>query len=362
MVEADDPDTRYAIARLRLGAPFEEIVAPLAGPRTKPKALAAALPFAHGSFLVVYDAEDEPDSDQLRNALAAFRGAPPSLACMQARLTIDNASDNWITRHYAAEYAALFDVFLPSLARMRLPIPLGGTSNHFRTEALRRVGGWDPFNVTEDTDIGIRLVRFGYRIGTIDSTTYEEAPAKFMPWLRQRTRWFKGWVQTFLVHMRAPRRLLRELGLRGFLAFQLLVGGTVLAALVHPFFLGLLLYDALSGVFPVPDEMTPEGLRRGLALTVLAAGYTGSVLLGLIGLKRRRMLRLALVLVTIPLYWLLLSLAAWRALFQFMLAPYKWEKTEHGLARTSRRLKQNRPARPIRAAASGRLRPAPRSA
>ncbi len=362
VVEADDPDTRYAIARLRLGAPFEEIVAPRAGPRTKPKALAAALPFARGSFLVVYDAEDEPDSDQLRKALAAFRGAPQSLACMQARLTIDNASDNWITRHYAAEYAALFDVFLPSLAHMRLPIPLGGTSNHFRTEVLRRVGGWDPFNVTEDTDIGIRLVRFGYRIGTIDSATYEEAPAKFMPWLRQRTRWFKGWVQTFLVHMRAPRRLLRELGLRGFLAFQLLVGGTVLAALVHPFFLGLVFYDAGTGVFSVPSEMTPEGLRRGLALTVLAAGYAGSALIGLIGLKRRQLLRLAPVLVTIPFYWLLLSLAAWRALFQFLLAPYKWEKTEHGLARTSRRQKQNRPARPVRAAASGRLRPAPRSA
>jgi hypothetical protein len=169
-------------------------------------------------------------------------------------------------------------------------------------------------------------------------------------------------VQTFLVHMRAPRRLMRELGLRGFLAFQLLVGGTVLAALVHPFFLALVLYDALSGAFSVPGEMTPEGLRLGLALTVLAAGYAGSALIGLIGLKRRRMLRLAPVLVTIPFYWLLLSLAAWRALFQFLLAPYKWEKTEHGLARTSLRQKQNRPARPIKVGASSRLRPAPRSA
>ena len=227
---------------------------------------------------------------------------------------------------------------------------------------MRRVGGWDPFNVTEDTDIGIRLVRCGYRIRTIDSTTYEEAPAKFMPWLRQRTRWFKGWIQTFLVHMRAPRRLLGELGLRGFLAFQLLVGGTVLAALVHPFFLGLVLYDVASGVFSVPSEITPEGLRRGLALTVLAAGYAGSALIDLIGLKRRRMLRLAPVLVTIPVYWLLLSLAAWRALFQFLFAPHKWEKTEHGLARTSRRHKPDRPARPVRVDASGRPQPAPRYA
>jgi hypothetical protein len=335
VTEADDPDTRYAVACLRLRAPFEEIVAPLTGPRTKPKALAAALPFARGTFLVVYDAEDEPESDQLRRALGAFRNAPPQLACVQARLAVDNVKDNWLTRLYAAEYSGLFDVLLPALARTRLPLPLGGTSNHFRTAVLRRIGGWDPFNVTEDADLGIRLARFGYRIDTVASTTYEEAPARFGPWLRQRTRWLKGWIQTYLVHMRAPLRLLRELGLAGFLVFQLLVGGTVLAALVHPFFLGIIAMDAASGAVFAPPETAAESLRKALALATLATGYLGSILLGGVGLARRRMFGIAGTLLATPLYWLLLSLAAWRALMQFLFSPYKWEKTEHGLARTS---------------------------
>ena len=157
---------------------------------------------------MVYDAEDRPEPDQLRRALQAFRGGGDDLACVQARLCIDNTADSLIARYFTAEYAGQFDVFLPGLAAMRLPLPLGGSSNHFHTATLRKVGGWDPYNVTEDADLGMRLARFGYRADIIDSTTYEEAPADAGPWLRQRTRWFKGWMQTWLVHMRQPRRLL----------------------------------------------------------------------------------------------------------------------------------------------------------
>ncbi|MBI3702856.1 MAG: glycosyltransferase, partial [Rhizobiales bacterium] len=224
-VEADDRDTRAAIAARGSRIPIAVIPVPPAGPRTKPKALNVALPFARGTFTVIYDAEDRPQPDQLRRALQAFRTGGDDLVCVQARLCIDNTADSWLTRLYTAEYAGQFDVFLPGLAALQLPLPLGGSSNHFHTATLREVGGWDPYNVTEDADLGMRLARFGYRSGVIDSTTYEEAPARFGPWLRQRTRWFKGWIQTWLVHMRQPRRLLRDLGLPGFLSFQLIVGG-----------------------------------------------------------------------------------------------------------------------------------------
>jgi cellulose synthase/poly-beta-1,6-N-acetylglucosamine synthase-like glycosyltransferase len=293
---------------------------------------------------VVYDAEDEPEPDQLKLAIAAF-AKDPALACVQAGLAIDNAGDNWLTRHFAAEYAGLFEVFLPALADLRLPLPLGGTSNHFRTDVLRRVGGWDPFNVTEDADLGIRLARFGYRTGVIASTTWEEAPARFQPWLRQRTRWFKGWLQTWAVHMRRPLRLYRELGAGGFAALQLTVGGTALAALVHPFFLALLIADFLNGTLAIASASLLITLQKSIALTTLLSGYVASALLGLVGLARRGMLRNAWVLLTIPFYWLLLSLAAWRALIQLMTAPHRWEKTEHGGARTSlrARLRQREP-------------------
>jgi cellulose synthase/poly-beta-1,6-N-acetylglucosamine synthase-like glycosyltransferase len=333
VLEPDDHVTREAIAQLQLGPPFEVILAPDHGPRTKPKALNAALPFVRGTFVAVFDAEDQPEPDQLRLALEAFVANDERLVCVQARLTIDNTADSWLTRLFTAEYAGLFDVFLPGLATWRLPLPLGGSSNHFRVSVLREVGAWDPYNVTEDADLGMRLARFGYRTAVIPSTTYEEAPAMFGPWLRQRTRWFKGWIQTYLVHMRAPLRLAYQLGMPGFAVFQLLAGGTVLAALIHVLFAARLIWTL--ALTPMDDAMT-QVLVSFDAVTLLA-GYLISAALGLIGLARRRLLGCAWVLLLIPVYWLLLSLAAWRALFQFLRDPYRWEKTEHGLARTSRR-------------------------
>lgn len=196
-IEADDLATRAAIEKLNPPDHIEIIIAPNIGPRTKPKALNCALNFARGSFIVVFDAEDRPEPDQLRKALDAFRQHGDDVVCAQASLCIDNGGDSWLSRMFAAEYAGQFDVFLPGFSAMRLPLPLGGSSNHFRTQALRQAGAWDAYNVTEDADLGLRLARFGFRSVMIGSTTFEEAPARFGAWLRQRTRWLKGWMQIF---------------------------------------------------------------------------------------------------------------------------------------------------------------------
>jgi cellulose synthase/poly-beta-1,6-N-acetylglucosamine synthase-like glycosyltransferase len=334
VLEADDHDTRRALARLDLGLPFDIITAPPIGPRTKPKALNVALAFAHGSYTVIYDAEDLPEPDQLRRALDAFAAAGDRVGCVQAALTIDNTADNWLTAMFTADYAGQFDVFLPALAAMRLPLPLGGTSNHFRTAVLRQIGGWDPYNVTEDADLGMRLRRLGYRSTTLSSATYEEAPARFVPWLKQRTRWYKGWMQTWLVHMRRPLRLLRELGPAGTIVFQLLFAGNVLSALVHPVFAAGFCY----ALFASPTFST-AAFAHSIApafFAVLMCGYAATIVPNAVGLWRRGLFAHAWVLVLAPLYWLLLSLAAWRALFQLIYDPQRWEKTEHGLARTSR--------------------------
>ncbi len=336
VVEADDIDTRRALDLMQLSPPFEIVIAPAAGPRTKPKALNAALPFARGRYVAVFDAEDRPEPRQLRVALAAFERGDPGLACVQARLTIDNTADNWLTRLFTAEYAGLFDVFLPGLAAWRMPLPLGGTSNHFHTPTLRALGGWDPYNVTEDADLGIRLARAGYHTTIVQSSTYEEAPARIMPWIKQRTRWFKGYLQTWAVHMRAPRKLWRELGPAGFMVFQLVIGGAVLAAMVHGVFAGVLLWQVGSGLLLSGKESVFEHAFAGLYFVTLTIGYLMSAVLGFIGLWRRKLTGSAPYLLLLPLYWLLLSLAAWRAVFQLIRAPYHWEKTDHGLARTSR--------------------------
>jgi cellulose synthase/poly-beta-1,6-N-acetylglucosamine synthase-like glycosyltransferase len=230
---------------------------------------------------------------------------------------------------FTAEYAGQFDVFLPALAMLRLPLPLGGSSNHFRVSHLRAVGGWDAYNVTEDADLGMRLARFGFRTTVTGTATYEEAPALVWPWLCQRTRWFKGWIQTWLVHMRSPVRLIRDIGWPAFIVFQLMVGGNVFAALVHPLFL-IWLFVAL--IWP---GGTGEGMTA-LAGVAVAGGYLASALIAVVGLARRRLTGASWALALMPLHWLLLSAAAWRALCQFLFAPYRWEKTEHGLARNSR--------------------------
>ncbi len=333
VLETDDHDTRRALAQLELGPPFSVITAPPFGPRTKPKALNVALPFAQGSFTAVYDAEDVPEPDHLRRAFDVFTAADKQLACVQASLTIDNTTDSWLVRMFTAGYAGQFDAFLPGLAALRLPLPLGGSSNHFRTAVLRRVGGWDSYNVTEDADLGIRLSRLGYRSAVLSSATYEEAPARFGPWLRQRTRWYKGWMQTWLVHMRDPVRLVRELTLAGALAFQLFLACNVLAALVHPVFMIGLCYALLAAP---PLQVAGTMAAAPVFAATLVAGYVSTVAIDLIGLRRRGLLAHGWALLLTPLYWLLLSLAAWRALYQLLSDPQRWEKTEHGLARTSR--------------------------
>jgi len=337
-VEADDRDTRVAIEKRTARVPVTVIPIPTGKPQTKPRALNAALPFVQGAFTVVYDAEDRPDPDQLRRALRAFAAGAERLACVQARLTIDNTEDGWLAALFTAEYAGHFDVFLDGLSALLLPLPLGGSSNHFRTSVLRKVGGWDAYNVTEDADLGLRLARFGFRTRMIASTTHEEAPARFKPWLKQRTRWMKGWMQTWAVHMRSPRRLMRELGPRGFFGMQLIILGNVVAALVHPLFLLTLIASIATGSIPWQSE---HGfVLIALYVLNLFAGYIGSGVLGYIGLSRRGLRRTSWVLLLIPVHWLLLSLAAWRAAYQFIHAPQLWEKTEHGLARHSRRRDQ----------------------
>lgn len=329
VLESVDAETQDVARRLDLPGFMRVIVVPDSQPRTKPKALNYALQFARGDYVVVFDAEDVPEPDQLREALQVFQNSPRGTICLQGRLNIHNARESWLTRQFALEYSVLFDVTLPGLARLGLPIPLGGTSNHFPREVLDRWLGWDPFNVTEDADLGIRLARTGGRIGTLTSTTWEEAPARFGVWLRQRTRWLKGWMQTYLVHTRQPAHLFRELGPAGFFGFHLYSGGLILSALVFPIFCAVAAFEAWRG-----DWLHSSGSLAGntvwlLAIFNLVAAYAASVIPAVIAVWRRRRRWLALSAPIMPVYWLLVSLAAYRAVFQLATAPYFWEKTEH---------------------------------
>jgi cellulose synthase/poly-beta-1,6-N-acetylglucosamine synthase-like glycosyltransferase len=285
-----------------------------------------ALSVARGEYLVVYDAEDEPDREQLRLAASRF-AADPHVDALQARLTIANAADGWLPRMFAIEYAALFDIVNPGLAALDLPIALGGTSNHFRTRVLRRVGGWDAWNVTEDADLGIRLARFGARVGALVSDTAEEAPNELGNWFRQRVRWQKGWMQTLIVHTRRPVRLFRELGFRHGVCALLLIGGTVITGLLGP----PLLADALlRGLFEFFDPAPASRFSDVVTYILTLVGAQTIIIPAAVAMRRRNMPGKGFALLTMPAYYGLVFLATWVGLFELARRPFHWHKTEHG--------------------------------
>ncbi|MCB9993055.1 MAG: glycosyltransferase [Hyphomicrobiaceae bacterium] len=328
VVEAKSVSTLHAAAA-ELGDPrFELVIVPDSRPHTKPKALNYALPLARGEFVVIFDAEDIPDPDQLRWAVGLFRDQP-ELDCVQAELVIDNAGDNWLTALFAGEYAGLFGLILPALGDWDMPLPLGGTSNHFRLQSLREAGGWDAFNVTEDADLGVRLKRLRYRSGTFSAQTREEAPVSLSAFLNQRTRWSKGWMQTFLAHNSRPFQLFRDLGWRNFLIFETFVGGLVASALLHLVFLAAL---ALRYAIGLPTGLWPSDLWSGLSLLILAGGYSAAFAVSILGLMRLRRPHLLAFQPLLPVYWMLTSIAAFRALYELLTRPHFWSKTPHGLS------------------------------
>ncbi len=324
--EEDDVETRAAIERHTLPANFEVITVPPGGPRTKPNALNYALQFVRGEIVAVFDAEDRPHTDQLREAWQAFRRDGGQLACVQAPLIIGNFRHNLLTRMFAFEYAALFRGLLPWLASRGLVIPLGGTSNHFRRSCLEEVGGWDAFNVTEDADLGIRLARYGYSIGIISRGTIEDAPEDYAVWRKQRTRWIKGWIQTWLVHARDPYTALHQLGGWRFAINQIYTLGIIASALLHPFMLVTLIVLVVK---LLAQPLTPASLWL-LVLDVvnILLAYLSFYLLGAKTMEPTERGGYA-YLPGIPIYWVLISLSAWRALWQLVRKPHLWEKTPH---------------------------------
>ena len=329
LIEEEDLETRAAIDGANPPSYFHVITIPKGSPQTKPRACNVGLFFSTGDFLVIYDAEDTPDPDQLKKAVIAFDRAGESTVCVQASLNFFNATENFLTRMFTLEYGYWFDYMLAGLDAADLPIPLGGTSNHFRTKGLIELGGWDPYNVTEDADLGIRASALGYRVGVINSTTMEEANTSIPNFIRQRSRWIKGYMQTSLVHARQPLKLLKQIGWLRFLSFALLVGGTPLT------FLGVIPFYVLTALtLLVPGAVNPQVFPVWLLWICLVNFVIGSsvmVYLSMMGPYKRGTFNLSLWALLNPVYWLLHSIAAYKGLWQLITRPHYWEKTDHGL-------------------------------
>lgn len=331
LLEQDDVESIEAVKKMKLPKYVRVVVVPDSQPKTKPKACNYGLSLAKGEYVVIYDAEDDPDPLQLKKSFIAFQKVGPNIKCLQAKLNYYNPNQNWLTRLFTAEYSLWFDVILTGMQSIETTIPLGGTSNHFRTADLIELEGWDPFNVTEDADLGVRLFSKGYKTAIIDSTTLEEANSNFKNWIRQRSRWIKGYMQTYLLHMRNPIELAKKQGIHALL-FQLTVGGKISFILINPilWLLTIAYFTLYAYVGPTIESLYPSVIFY-MAVISLIFGNFMFIYYYMIGIAKRENWTLMKWVYLIPFYWLMVSVAGAMALYQLIVKPHYWEKTIHGL-------------------------------
>ncbi len=328
IVEEEDHQTRAALTGRSLPGWMRIITVPHGPIRTKPRALNYALDFCRGSIIGVYDAEDAPDPGQLRAIVRRFHERGPDVACLQGILDFYNARHNWLTRCFAIEYASWFRVMLPGIARLGLVVPLGGTTLFFRRAALEELGGWDAHNVTEDADLGLRLARHGYRTELVATVTEEEPNSRALPWIRQRSRWLKGYAMTWAVHMRDPGLLWRQLGPRRFIGVQILYFGTLSQYLLAPV-LWSFWAIALGFDHPLKGQLPPAAVA-GLGL-LFALSEALNITVGLWAVRGRAHRHLMPFVPTLHFYFPLGALASYKALWEAVRAPFFWDKTSHGV-------------------------------
>jgi len=326
-VEEDDSLTRRALDDVVLPTWMRVIVVPRGPLKTKPRALNHALRFCRGAIIGVYDAEDAPAPDQISRIVQRFHECGADVACLQGVLDFYNPRSNWLSRCFTIEYAAWFRVMLPGIARLGLVLPLGGTTLFFRRTALEALGAWDAHNVTEDADLGVRLARHGYRTELIQTVTGEEANCRFLPWVRQRSRWIKGYMITYGVHMRDPALLLRQLGWRRFAGFQVLFLGSISQALLVPVMWSL--WAISLGLDHPARAIIPQTVFVPLIAVFLLAEAT-TILTGLCGVGRRGGGLSLWWVPTLYFYYPLAALASYKALYEVLLRPFYWDKTSHG--------------------------------
>lgn len=331
LLEENDKETLDSAKAHRPPANWRFIIVPDSIPKTKPKACNYGLFFAKGKYLTIYDAEDIPEPDQLKKAFVAFRKGGEEYICFQAALNYFNKDENFLTKMFTLEYSYWFDYLLPGLYNLGLPIPLGGTSNHFDTEKLREIGAWDPFNTTEDADLGVRAFGKGYKVGIINSTTYEEANARLKNWIRQRSRWIKGYMQTFLVHSRNLGKLYKNVGIKGMLSFLFLIGGTPATFLINPI-MWLVFIVWLITQTKVYEPVFPGPLLYISLFNLLFGNFMG-IYLNMLAVFKRGYYELLPYAFLNPVYWMLHSVASHIALYELFTRPFYWQKTQHGITK-----------------------------
>ncbi|WP_262386586.1 hypothetical protein ROLI_008740 [Roseobacter fucihabitans] len=330
VLEEGDKTTHETIARTQLPDWMSVIEVPGAGDlTTKPRALNYALDFCRGSIIGVWDAEDWPEADQIERVVSRFNEAPENVVCLQGILDYYNSRTNWLSRCFTIEYATWWRVILPGIAKLGLIIPLGGTTLFFRRDALEKLGGWDAHNVTEDADLGVRLARHGFVTELLPTVTREEATSRAWPWVRQRSRWLKGFMITYFVHMRHPVRLIQDVGFKRFMGLQ-----TIFLASFSQFAAAPLLWSfwlTLTGVpHPVETTLGTPVIWGLMGLFIFSEAL--SLAMGIYAVSGRVHRHLIPFVPSMMIYFTLGALASYKALWEMVSAPFYWDKTQHGVS------------------------------
>ncbi|MFY9319092.1 glycosyltransferase [Lentibacter algarum] len=329
VVETNDALTKSALENYNFPKWMRVIEVPEGAPKTKPRAMNYALDFCKGDIVGIWDAEDAPAPDQLEVVASRFHVAGTDLVCLQGILDYYNSKQNWLARCFTIEYAAWFRLILPGMSKLGLAIPLGGTTLFFKRDVLEALGGWDAHNVTEDADLGFRLARHDYRTDVIPTRTGEEANCRLWPWVRQRSRWLKGYMVTYLVHMRKPSKLLKQLGLWRFIGFQ----AHFLTALSQ-FVLAPVLWSFWLVLFGLPHPL--EAFVSHNTLVVLGLSFLAieliNALINATAVSKSELRHLFFWVPTMHFYYPLGAIAAYKALFELIVKPFYWDKTQHGLS------------------------------
>lgn len=309
LIEEDDLPIHQFFSQEILPSYIRVISVPIFQPRTKPKALNYATNFIKGEYVVVYDAEDIPDMDQLKKALHLFQQLPSQYICIQSRLNFYNYSENIITECFSVEYSILFDFYLFGLDFLNLPILLGGTSNHFKVKELKKIGFWDSYNVTEDAELSIRIYSNNYKIKMLDSLTLEESPIEMIAFIKQRSRWIKGFLQTFFCYV-------CNYQYKKFNIYQ------VIFIIINLLFFALSLF--LGPILIVLSFFLDIALLKyNLYIFFIYHAIAGLIV------SKNNIFNFKYIIFSIP-YYFLHMFAFILAIYDLIKRPFHWRKTEHG--------------------------------
>ncbi len=324
IVESTDTLTKKSIETSIIPDGFEVMEIPTLPPFTKGRAIQRALLVAKGKYITIYDAESRPEPNQVIKAVEILE-KEKGKTCLQSIIRIENAKENEITSFFASEFWDWYDKRMVNLHKRGIPFGLGGNSFFLATETLKEVGGWDPFNVTEDAELTVRLIKNNVDIKLMNSITHEACPSTMKNWIKQRTRWSKGLLTTSIIHL-----ISGKFGFKGFTFKQwyhfwlrMYVGNLI------PFFFAFIFILFLFQSFSYENFVLVNiVLAINLVPSLIVSMWADKKNFNTMGIKIRIHNLFAVTLI----YWGMYLWAGFRANYEFLFSPLKWHKTDHSNA------------------------------